>query len=95
MNSKTRRQSCGMPISETFGNLGTNADGFHVAEFCVFCFARVGFTNPQQTPAKVIAGSVENMIGDLQTPFEQASALANSFIPKLKRRQNKSLFHNQ
>lgn len=80
-----RCQSCGMPISNEFGNLGTNADGSHVAEFCVFCFANGEFTNPHQTLEEMIASSIENMTGDLQMSAEQASELANSLIPNLKR----------
>lgn len=87
MDDKARCQSCGMPISKSFGNLGTNTDGSNAAEFCIFCFADGDFTNPQQTLEEMIASSVENMRGDLRMPFEQASELANSFIPKLKRWQ--------
>lgn len=87
MADKIRCQSCGMPISEEFGNLGTNADGSHAAEYCVFCFANGEYTNPQQTLDEMIASSIENMTSDLRMPFEQATELANSFIPKLKRWQ--------
>jgi len=87
MDDKIRCQSCGMPVSKEFSNLGTNADGSNVAEFCIFCFAGGDFTDPQQTLEEMIAGSIENMTSDLQMPVEQATELANSFIPKLKRWQ--------
>lgn len=88
MDNKTRCQSCGMPISADFGNLGTNADAASVSEYCIFCFKDGDFTNPQQTLEEMIRSSIENMTNDLQMPPEQAAQLANSFIPTLKRWQN-------
>ncbi len=77
-----------MPLSAEFGNLGTNADGSNTQEFCSFCFADGNFTNPHQTMEEMIQSSIENMTADLQMPLEQATNLANSFIPTLKRWQN-------
>ena len=88
MDNKMRCQSCGMPISAEFGNLGTNADGSNVSEYCVFCYANGSFTNPNQTMEEMIQSSIENMATDLQMPVEQATNLANSFIPQLKRWRN-------
>lgn len=87
MENKIRCQSCGMPISESFGNLGTSADGWPVSEYCRFCFKSGEFTNPNQTLEEMIESSIENMTSDLQMPVEQATNLANSFIPTLKRWQ--------
>ena len=88
MDNKARCQSCGMPVSAEFGNLGTHADGSRVSEYCIFCFANGDFVNPNQTLEEMIQSSIENMTTDLQMPPEQASDLANSFIPTLKRWQN-------
>ena len=88
MENKIRCQSCGMPLSKEFGNLGTNADGTNTEEFCSFCFRSGKFTNPDQTLEEMIRSSIENMTGDLQMPLEQATNLANSFIPTLRRWQN-------
>ncbi|HMS40410.1 MAG TPA: zinc ribbon domain-containing protein [Pyrinomonadaceae bacterium] len=87
MNNKIRCQSCGMPIAEEFGNFGTNADGTNTKDYCSFCFSNGYFTNPNQTMEEMIASSVENMAQDLQMPLEQATNLANSFIPTLGRWQ--------
>ena len=87
MDNKMRCQSCGMPISKESGNLGTNADGTNTKEFCLICFANGSFTQPNQTIQEMIASSIENMTGDLNMPLEQATNLANSFIPTLKRWQ--------
>ena len=88
MDNKARCQSCGMPIAKEFGNLGSEADGSPHSEYCVFWFSNGGFTNPNQTLEEMIRSSIENMTTDLQMPLEQATALANSFIPTLKRWQN-------
>ncbi|HJS50848.1 MAG TPA: zinc ribbon domain-containing protein [Pyrinomonadaceae bacterium] len=87
MGEKPRCQSCGMPLSADFGNYGTDAAGSPVSEYCVFCYKDGGFTNPNQTVEEMIASSVENMTGDLGMPLEQATQLANSVIPSLKRWQ--------
>ena len=88
MDDKLRCQSCGMPLSAEFGNLGTNADGSTTSEFCSFCFAKGKFTNPNQTMEEMIQSSIENMTNDLNMPPEKARELASSFIPKLRRWQN-------
>ncbi len=87
MENKIRCQSCGMPISETFGNLGTNIDGSNTAEYCNICYKEGAFANPHQTLDEMIQSSVENMTADLNMPVEKATEMANSFIPTLKRWQ--------
>ena len=64
MDNKARCQSCGMPISAEFGNLGTESDGSNVPEYCIFCFSGGHFTNPDQTLEEMIQSSIENMTGD-------------------------------
>ncbi len=76
-----------MPIDESFGNLGTNGDGSNSEKYCSYCFQNGDFTNPDQTLAEMIQSSINNMTGDLNMPLDQATELANSFIPKLGRWQ--------
>lgn len=87
LRDKVRCQSCGMPLSEDFGNYGTMDDGTFHTEFCIFCFQNGSFTNPTQTMEEMIQSSIENMIEDLQMSHERAKELAWAFIPKLKRWQ--------
>ncbi len=87
MDDKIRCQSCGMPLSADFGNLGTNADGTKTDEYCSLCFQNGEFTAPNQTLEEMINSSIENMTEDLNMPPEKAAELANSFIPKLRRWQ--------
>jgi len=87
MDDKIRCQSCGMPLSADFGNLGTNADGTKTDEYCSFCFQNGEFAAPNQTLEEMINSSIENMTEDLNMPPEKAAELANSFIPKLRRWQ--------
>ncbi|TQV73988.1 transcriptional regulator [Aliikangiella marina] len=81
----TRCQSCGMPMSAEFGNFGTEADGASNFEFCSICYQSGHFVNPNQTLAEMIASSVDNMTCELGMPVDQATQLANDFIPTLKR----------
>jgi hypothetical protein len=76
-----------MPLSADFGNYGSDEGGIPVSEYCMFCFKDGAFTNPDQTLDEMIASSVDNMTGDLGMPLEQATQLANSVIPSLKRWQ--------
>jgi len=87
MENKIRCQSCGMPLTTTVGNLGTNKDGSNTFEYCGFCFRAGEFTNPNQTLIEMVQSSIENMTTDLNMPVERASELANSFIPTLRRWQ--------
>ncbi len=87
MENKMRCQSCGMPLSETSDNLGTNKDGSTTSEYCNICFREGDFINPNQTMDEMVQSSIENMTADLNMPTERATELANSFIPTLKRWQ--------
>ncbi len=90
MKDKIRCQSCGMPLSEEFGNFGTEKDGSNNSEYCSFCYKEGDFVNPNQTLEEMIQSSVKNMTGsDLNMPIEKATELANSFIPTLGRWKQK------
>ena len=82
---KVRCQSCGMPIAESFGNLGKMAGGSFHTEYCNICFVDGEFANPEQTLQEMIASSIDNMVNEVGMPKAQAEELANSFIPTLKR----------
>lgn len=88
MDDKVRCQSCGMPLSEEFGNFGTMSDGTNHMEFCIFCFKDGGFTNPMQTMEEMIQSSIENMTQDLGMTEEKAKEIANAYIPNLRRWNN-------
>ncbi len=87
MDDKVRCQSCGMPLSDAFGNYGTQADGSKHPDFCLFCFKDGAFTLPHQTMDEMIQSSIENMTTELGMPKEKAMELAHAFIPRLKRWQ--------
>ncbi len=88
MDNKIRCQSCGMPLSEEFGNFGTEEDNFRNTEFCSFCYQNGKFKNPDQTMQEMIQSSIDNMTSDLNMPLDKATELANSLIPTLNRWQN-------
>lgn len=85
MQEKIRCQSCGMPLSEEFGNFGTEKNGAENSVYCSFCFQNGEFTNPTQTLDEMIQSSVDNMTEDLNMSVQQATDLASSIIPTLGR----------
>ncbi len=85
MDNKKRCQSCGMPLSDTFNNYGTNADGSKNPLFCTFCFQKGNFTNPNQTLEEMIQSSIKNMTEDQGLEPDQADKLARQVIPQLGR----------
>lgn len=87
MDDKVRCQSCGMPLSEAFGNIGTEADGSRNPAYCSFCYQHGQFTNPGQTLEEMIQSSIDNMTADLGFTAERAETLARAVIPNLRRWQ--------
>ena len=87
MDDKQRCQSCGMPIEESAGNFGTEADGSASDEYCSFCFRDGEFTNPHQTVDGMVASSVDFMTANLGFTVAEATELSNNVIRKLRRWQ--------
>ncbi|MBX2990645.1 MAG: zinc ribbon domain-containing protein [Bacteroidetes bacterium] len=85
MDDKLRCQSCGMPLSEQFGNLGTEVDGSTTREYCHICYANGAFTTPDLTMEGMMQLSVDYMTKQMNIPAEKAGAMANEYIPKLRR----------
>ena len=85
MNDKVRCQSCGMPLSDAFGNYGTQTDGSNHPDYCIFCFKDGGFTLPHQTLDEMIQRSIENMTMEPGMSEDKARELAFAFTPRLKR----------
>jgi len=85
MEDKARCQSCGMPIEAAFQNLGTDADGTPVSEYCMFCYQNGSFTKPEQTVDEMVQSSIDFMTANLGFEREQATQMSNDVIRKLKR----------
>ena len=85
MEDKARCQSCGMPIDVSFDNLGTDADGTPVSEYCMFCYQKGSFTKPEQTVDEMVQSSIDCMTANLGFEREQATQMSNDVIRKLKR----------
>ena len=85
MDDKVRCQSCGMPLEASFNNLGTDADGSPVSEYCMFCYQNGGFTNPTQTVDEMVQSSIDFMTGTMDFTPEQATQMSNDVIRTLKR----------
>jgi Putative zinc ribbon domain len=87
MDDKIRCQSCGMPLEESFGNFGTEADGSASTEFCTYCYQNGTFTNPDQTVDGMVASSVDFMTANLGYSEQEARELSERVIRKLRRWQ--------
>jgi len=87
MDDKTRCQSCGMPLEESFGNFGTESDGSASADYCTYCYQEGAFTKPEQTVDEIVASSIDFMTANLGYSVEEASDLSNRVIRKLRRWQ--------
>lgn len=74
-----------MPLSDEFANFGTDSDGLPVSEYCMFCYAEGGFTNPTQTVDEMVQSSIDFMSKEFKMPIEQAAQISNDVIRKLKR----------
>ena len=85
MEDKARCQSCGMPLEASFNNLGTDADGVPVSEYCRFCYQNGSFTNPDQTVDGMVQTSIDFMTANLGFSPQQATQMSNDVIRKLKR----------
>lgn len=74
-----------MPLAEEFGNLGTNADGSPTREYCHICYQGGAFTMPELTMEGMIRLSVDYMTKQMNMQAGNAVALANEYIPNLRR----------
>ena len=83
MDTKLRCQSCGMPLDDGF--FGTELGGVETQEYCKFCYQDGTYVQPDLTIEAMIQMSVDNMTNDIQMDEEKARALANEYIPNLKR----------
>ena len=79
-------QSCGMPMNNAEDH-GTNADASENTEYCKFCYQNGEFTDDGITMEEKIAKNIE-IAKKMGMPEEEASKMANSVIPTLKRWQN-------
>lgn len=81
-------QSCGMPMEKP-DDFGSNADGLKINDYCHFCFENGAFTAPDITLEQMIERVAGIMVTKMNMPEAQTKAMANQFIPKLKRWQGR------
>ena len=87
MDDKVRCQSYGMPLEDSFGNFGSEADGTLSTEYCSFCYQNGKFTEPDQSVEEMVRSSVEFMTANLGFSHEEATQLSNNVIRRLRRWQ--------
>lgn len=83
MADESRCQSCGMKLTDGF--FGTNKDGSETQEFCKFCYQDGEFVMMDLNVEDMIALSIHNMTDDLGMNVDEATKIANEYIPTLKR----------
>ena len=86
-------QSCGMPL-DSQEVIGTNKDGSHNNDYCVYCYKDGGFT-ADCTMDEMIEISVKHMkesgiLKEQNKTEAEAREFMYSFFPKLKRWEQKS-----
>ncbi len=75
-------QSCSMPLLQD-ENFGTNADGSKNEDYCVYCYEKGNFTDPNITMDEMIDKCVAIMT-QMNLPKEKIEQ-ARKVIPHLKR----------
>ena len=77
-------QSCAMPMDkpELFG---ANADDSASDEYCVYCFKKGEFTEPDITMEEMIDRCVKHMVEQDIMPEEEARKLLTKYMPRMKR----------
>jgi len=78
-------ESCGMPMGETDEMYGTEANGSKSADYCLYCYEKGAFTNPNATLEETIEYVAAMMVKDFGFSPEDAIEQCNEGIPKLKR----------
>ena len=81
-------QSCGMPMKRP-EDFGTKADGTKKDDYCCYCFQKGKFTNPGITLEQMIDKVFGMMVQMKIMPEALAKETTKTFIPKLKRWQDK------
>ena len=76
-------ESCGMPMHH-LSDFGTNKDGTVNTEFCRHCYQKGEFTDHGITLEQKIEKNID-LAEKLGMPREEATILARTTLPKLKR----------
>ena len=85
MVDKVFCQSCGIPIQESEGLFGTNADGSKNEDYCIYCFKDGAFT-ADITMNEMIEFCVPHMVKNNKDMTEdKARQMMQEYLPKLKR----------
>ncbi len=84
-------QSCGMPLTDDCK--GTNADGSHNEDYCVWCYKEGNFTQNMTMEQMIdhcaqFTDEINKQSGQNMT-VEQAKEMMRQFYPNLKRWRSK------
>ena len=78
-------ESCGMPMGETDEMYGTEQNGSKSVDYCMHCYEKGAFTNPDATLEEMIEIVAAIMVEDFGFTAEDAMTQCRAGIPNLKR----------
>ena len=81
-------ESCGMPMGETDEMYGTEANGSKSVDYCMHCYDKGAFTDPNATLDGTIEFVAAMMVNDFGFSAEDAMTQCKTAIPTLKRWNN-------
>ena len=76
-------QSCAMPLAKP-EDFGTDPHGYHVNDYCRYCFANGVFTEPDISMQTMLEKCVAVMAQQGIMPAPQARALMTDVLPRLR-----------
>jgi hypothetical protein len=77
-------QSCGLPLDSP-GLFGTDARGEPVRNYCVYCYHRGAFTEPQISREAMIERVADLLMKEEHLAHMQARDVADDMVPRLER----------
>ena len=77
-------QSCGMSIEKPF-EFGTDKDGYHIVEYCRYCYKKGRLTEPDITLEKMVEKVAALHAKGNKLPLTQTKKTAAETLPLLAR----------
>ena len=77
-------QSCGLPL-DSADLLGTDSKGKRISEYCIYCFYKGRFTEPNVSRDEMVERVTDHLMKTEHLAHLEAQDAAKAFIPNLKR----------
>jgi hypothetical protein len=83
-NERPTCQSCSMPL-ETTPECGTDPAGCRVQDYCIYCFHKGAFTEPEMSRDEMVERVADHLMKHEHLAHMQARELADKLVSGLKR----------